>query len=114
MLYDAGVMTVVAPLLVSAPVWIVLLVGISYGVLTFREHPRVSTLALAALGGFLVLDLVGTIVWAAYEGFVAGQGPEGLPMWVMNTFYAAQSVFHAGFLGLAVAASVWGRSDGGG
>lgn len=101
---------VLAPLLFSAPVWIVLLVGIAYGALTLDVHRQVSLLAISALGGFLVLDVVGTLVWTAYEWFVAARGGEGASVWVASGFFALQTLIHAGFLGVAIAAAAMGRA----
>ncbi|MCA9566606.1 MAG: hypothetical protein KC656_02145 [Myxococcales bacterium] len=102
-------MDVLTPLLVSAPVWLVLLVGIVYGALTLRLHRVVSQLAIVALTGFLVLDLVGTLVWTAYEWFVAARGGKGLSVWVTNGFFVLQTLAHAFCLALAIGAAAWDR-----
>ncbi len=106
MLYHAPAMDVLAPLLVSGPVWIVLLIGIALAVLTLPDHLEVSVLAIIAFLGFLVLDLVGTLVWATREWME--RAPAGVEGWI-ELFFSVQTIFHAVFVGFAVAAAVYGR-----
>lgn len=111
MLYHAGVFALLAPLLFSLPIWVVLLFGIVFGVLTLGHHRRVSQLAIVSLGGFLVLDLMGTVVWTAYEWLVGAPGQEGMPVFVTSAFFVLQTVIHALFIGVGVAAALRGRRD---
>lgn len=105
-------MDLLTPLLFSAPVWVVLLVGIVFAILTWKTHRTVSMLAVVALGGFLVLDVVGTVLWAAFEGLVGLRATNG---WVRSVFFGVQTFVHAGFVGLAIVAAVRDREvvDGG-
>jgi len=101
------------PLLFSAPVWLVLLVGIVYAGLTIGRHRTVSVLAAVALGGFLLLDLTGTLVWTLYEWFVVAADHGGVSVWVTNLFWLVQTLIHSLFLALAIAAVAHGREHGG-
>ncbi|MCB9678658.1 MAG: hypothetical protein H6737_26385 [Alphaproteobacteria bacterium] len=107
-------MDILLPVLFSAPVWLVLLVGIVYAVLTIGAHRTVSILGAMALSGFLLLDLTGTLVWALYEWFVVAEGGEGVPVYVTQVFWLVQSIIHALFLGLAIAVAARGREPHGG
>jgi hypothetical protein len=104
-------MDAVLPILFSAPVWVVLLVGAIYAALTLSQHRTVSILAAVCLGGFLLLDLTGTLVWVVYEWFVVAAGGEGLTVWVTNVFWFIQVLVHTLLLGLGI--SVVGRGRGG-
>lgn len=102
-------MDVLAPLLISLPVWLVLLVGIVYGIMTLQVHRPVSMLAILSLSGFLALDLIGTLVWTSYEWFVAARGGAGVSVWITNSFFVLQTLMHAGFLGVGIAAATRNR-----
>lgn len=104
-------MELLAPLMFSAPTWLLLTVGFMYALLTLERHRDVSLLAAFALGGFLALDVVGTIVWATYEWFAADTPRGALAGWVTNAFWFVQTLAHAAFMGLAIAAAARGRAD---
>ncbi len=103
-------MDILAPLIVSALVWIVLLIGIVFGGLTLGKHRSVSVLAITGLSGFLLLDVVGTEVWTAYEWLIAAQGGVGAPVYLKNAFFFVQTLLHAFFIGLAIVAATRGRA----
>ncbi|MEZ4322922.1 MAG: hypothetical protein R3F61_35985 [Myxococcota bacterium] len=101
-------MDILLPVLFSAPVWLVLLVGIVYGGLTMGAHRTVSVLGAMALAGFLLLDLTGTVVWALYGWFIA-DGGAGVPVVVTQVFWLVQTLIHTLFLGLALSVAGRGR-----
>ncbi len=102
-------MDALVPILFSAPVWVVLLVGAVYAALTITQHRTVSILAGVVLGGFLLLDLTGTLVWVVYEWFVVAAGAEGVSVWVTNVFWFVQVLVHTLFLALGISVAARGR-----
>lgn len=100
----------VLQVLLSAPTWLLLAVGVVYGLMMRRSHPRVSTLASTALAGFLALDFFGTIVSQVYLHFVlpsgGGGGIQGL---AVRGFYLVQAAMHGLLLALAITAATFDR-----
>ena len=102
-------MDALLPILFSAPVWVVLLVGTVYAGLTVKQHRTVSILAGVVLGGFLLLDLTGTLVWVSYEWFVVAAGDGGLSVWVTNVFWFVQVLVHTLLLALGISVAARNR-----
>lgn len=103
-------MDLVLQVLLSAPTWLLLAVGVAYGVMMRSAHPRVSTLASTALAGFLALDFFGTIVGQVYLHFVLPQGGGGGAQSIaVRAFFLVQALMHGLLLALAITAAALDR-----
>lgn len=104
-------MDMVLSILLSTPVWLLLAVGVVYGVMTRAAHNRVSLLASVALGGFLALDVTGTIVSQLYFGFVLPEGAGNAQAFAVRGFFLVQSIVHGLLLGMAITAAMLDRKE---
>ena len=102
-------MDMVLQVLLSAPTWLLLAVGVVYGLMMRRSHPRVSMLASTALAGFLALDFFGTIVSQVYLHFVLPTGGTGLQSVAVRGFFLVQAAMHGLLLALAITAATLER-----
>lgn len=103
-------MDIVLQVLLSAPIWLLLAVGVVYGLMMRGSHPRVSTLASTALAGFLALDFFGTIVGQVYLHFVlAGGGGGGAQSLAVRAFFLVQALMHGLLLAMAITAAALDR-----
>ena len=102
-------MDMVLSILLSTPVWLLLAVGVVYGLMTRHAHSRVSLLASVALAGFLALDFTGTLISQLYFGFVLPAGGGDAQAIAVRAFFVVQSIVHAILLALAITAAMLDR-----
>jgi hypothetical protein len=100
-------------LLVSSPVYVVLIVGIVIAAVRWSRHPRVSLLAISGIATFLFVDAVWLLLAPWLQMMVIRQGTMPARLgFIFGLMNLAASLVRALGWGLVLAALFTGRTNG--